>query len=151
MKLLMIPAHLQTEISKRISNLLEKLKICDSCILRFVGVRSIAEHKNVITNSLPIKFQQHSGHIFRPHGNAPVTDSHPEEMAKELSVCTACLGILQLDFNAIARNGIDRYTAEKFELDDNSFNLGIKLPAQLIIRQSSIVHYISTNIKYRTK
>ena len=113
--------------TRRLS-ILGKTNLCDSCKLRFLGIRDIEIHRKYVQNTfLAATVELRNTEVKKP---------------KLGPVCAACLGILQYDFLELAKNAMEILNRKGYKLSKDTFSMFLQLPTQLLIRQQAVNHYI---------
>jgi tRNA pseudouridine synthase 10 len=121
-----------TSTQSKIASICADIGCCSRCTLRYLGIRAADLHRELLPKGQAVTF-------LTP--NTTATIHQPKE-----DVCPACLGFLQMNFIDIAKNGVQLMLKENYDLYEKTFNLAIKLPPQLIIRHTSVVHHIKKKL-----
>jgi hypothetical protein len=112
-----------TKVTERALDLMADHNICRRCMLRMVGVRDKSVHANIeIASSIPKK------RLFDG----------------EEAPCTLCVGLLQMDYSAIASDALA--LLGQYELKHKVFSLRMQLPPQLPIRNVSLRKFLEEKI-----
>ena len=118
--------------------MLSKVKICDNCTMRYLGIRDFETHRKYLA------------HSFSAFGAVELDGLKNNEEHEELkkpkldSPCPSCLGILQLNFEEIANKAVEQLKRDDYKLAQQSFSLFIQLPTQLLIRHQAMIHYLKS-------
>lgn len=113
----------QTRVSESAFNLMADHDVCQRCMLRMVGVRDRSVHSNIESfSSIPSK----------------------RSIDEAESPCTVCVGLLQMDYSAIASDAMK--LINQYDLKDKTFSLRMQFPAQLSIRNVSIRKFLEEKI-----
>ncbi|KAJ3149021.1 putative tRNA pseudouridine synthase Pus10 [Geranomyces variabilis] len=145
--------------------LLADSRCCPRCALRFLGIRDRAVHADVrdisaAWTALPLLETNLAEDETEP---SPAGEDETEPPAKRAkladgdsvpanaqnnNICGACLGLLQCDHRAIARDAAELFAKENYVLtpDAQTFIMSVRLPAQLSIRQRIYMHLLHAKL-----
>ncbi|KAJ3184936.1 putative tRNA pseudouridine synthase Pus10 [Geranomyces variabilis] len=155
-----------TPIASVANLLLADSRCCPRCTLRFLGIRDKGVHADVRDISaawaaLPLLetgLSENEAQVpskREEEANEPpakrvklADDNSIPATAENNNICGACLGLLQCDHRAIAKNAAELFAKENYVLapDAQTFIMSVRLPAQLSIRQRIYMHLLHAKL-----
>ena len=114
---------LQLKISEKVFNLMADLDVCNRCMFRLVGIRDRSVHLNLDSSpSVPSK----------------------RSLEESENTCSVCVGLLQMDYSAIALSAME--LLKEYKLKEKTFSLRMQFPPQLAIRNASIKRFLEEKL-----
>lgn len=145
-KLFTLYPAFKSSINEKVLRKCSELGCCARCKLRYIGCRDADIHRQFAPNKFPISYISNPqvSHEFRPTKRVKTAEN---EVAVSPEVCPSCLGILQLDFESIAKTGHELFQKENYHLKEDKFAMSVQIPPQIIIRHHSTNQFIFNGIE----
>jgi tRNA pseudouridine synthase 10 len=142
-----------------IANKCFEMGCCHRCTLRFLGIRDSQAHLSLETKSISLSCLKASADNHTPISRRKAVKKGLEEKewkiepledepAKEtIDICPSCLGLLQIDQGQLSSKAWELFQSSRFQIPSPTFNLSIRLPFQLPIRQQATVHALMLQVE----
>lgn len=143
-------------VKESIISCLKKIDCCNRCVLRMAGVRGLEHH--LVAESPNFKLMNANasnlGHEYRTQGKSETSDvqdanESPIAGIPSTCVCPACIGLLQINHDDIAFQAVEKLHQLNFKaLTANTFSISAHMPAQLSVRQRSLILHLESELGY---